>query len=216
MTLPARFVTFEGGEGAGKTTQIKRLGARLAGAGIPVTTTREPGGSPGAEAIRALLVSGETGRWDEISEALLMLAARRDHWRNTIKPALDRGGWVISDRFHDSTVAYQGYGRGVPLADLDALRRIVLGDARPDLTLILDLPVEQGLARARDRMKGQAGAEDRFERMDRAFHERLRSGFRAIAAAEPARCAIVDAGADVDAVHAAIVAVVSDRLGIRL
>jgi len=211
-----RFVTFEGGEGAGKTTQIRRLAERLAAAGLDVVATREPGGSENAEAIRALLVSGDPGRWDQTTEALLMLAARSDHWRRKIDPALARGSWVLSDRFHDSTIAYQGYGRGVPLDDLAALRRIALGAAGPDLTLILDLPVAEGLSRARSRMAGQAGAEDRFERMDLGFHERLRAGFHAIAAAEPQRCVVIDARPDADTVHQAVVAVIAARLGASL
>jgi dTMP kinase len=211
-----RFVTFEGGEGAGKTTQIRRLVERLQKAGIDAIATREPGGSPGAEAIRVSLVSGATARWDPVTEAMLMLAARRDHWLTTIAPALSQGRWVLSDRFHDSTVAYQGHGRGVPLADIEALRRLAIGDARPDLTLILDLAVEQGLTRARARIQRQKLAEDRFERMDLAFHERLRAGFHTIAKAEPDRCVMIDAGADIDAVEAGIAAAVAKRLGVSL
>ncbi len=216
MTLPARFVTFEGGEGAGKTTQIKRLGEKLAQAGIAAIATREPGGSPGAEAIRNLLVAGEVGRWDPTTEAFLMIAARRDHWLKTIKPALDQGKWVLSDRFHDSTRAYQGHGRGVADADIEALRRLAIGDTAPDLTLILDLPVADGLGRAQARLKAKASGEDRFERMDASFHERMRQGFLAIAKAEPRRCVVIDARADMDAVHAAVVAAVNERLGVTL
>jgi dTMP kinase len=216
VTIPARFVTFEGGEGAGKTTQIKRLGDRLAAAGIAAVATREPGGSSGAEAIRNLLVAGEVGRWDPLTEAFLMIAARRDHWLKTIKPALHQGSWVLSDRFHDSTRAYQGHGRGVADADIEALRRLAIGDTKPDLTLILDLPVADGLGRAQARLKAKASGEDRFERMDTSFHERMRAGFLSIAKAEPERCAVVDARADVDAVHAAVVAAVNDRLGVKL
>lgn len=211
-----RFVTFEGGEGAGKTTQIRRLVDRLGQVRIDAIATREPGGSPGAEAIRVPLVSGATARWDPTTEAMLMLAARRDHWLTTIEPALGQGRWVLSDRFHDSTVAYQGYGRGVPLADIETLRRLAIGAARPDLTLILDLPVEQGLARARARIQRQKLAEDRFERMDLAFHERLRAGFHAIAEAEPDRCVVIDAGGDIDTVQTAVVAAVAQRLGVSL
>ena len=216
MTAPARFVTFEGGEGAGKTTQINRLGERLAKAGLSVVTTREPGGSPGAEAIRNLLVAGEVGRWDPVTEAFLMIAARRDHWLKTIKPALDAGKWVISDRFHDSTRAYQGYGRGVADADIEALRRLAIGETKPNLTLILDLPVADGLGRAQARLKAKGSGEDRFERMDTGFHERMRQGFLAIAKAEPARCVVIDARSDIDAVHAAVVAAIADRLGVTL
>jgi dTMP kinase len=174
--------------------------------------TREPGGSPGAEAIRRLLLEGETERWDAIGETLLFFAARRDHLNRTIRPVLDAGRWVVCDRFTDSTIAYQGYGRGLPLAELAALQRFALGDFAPDLTLILDLPVAEGLARAASR----PGAADRFERLDLIFHQRLRDGFLAIAKAEPERCAVIDAAGDVDAVHRAIVAAVSARLGVAL
>jgi dTMP kinase len=207
-----RFITIEGGEGGGKSTQIKRLARTLEAAGPRVVTTREPGGSPGAEEIRALVVRGAPERWDPITEALLITAARREHVVRTIEPALAAGAWVISDRFADSTLAYQGYGRGIDRAALEALRRLAVGALAPDLTLILDLPVEIGLARARAR----AGQEQRFEALDTAFHERLRHGFLAIAAAEPQRCAVIDANQSIDAVHAAIVAAVSGRLGVAV
>ena len=174
--------------------------------------TREPGGAPGAEEIRGLLVTGAPERWDAETEALLVVAARRDHLVTTIWPALDRGDWVISDRFADSTAAYQGYGRGLPLDRLGALHRFIAGDFSPDLTLILDLPVAQGLARAAAR----AGAEERFERMGEAFHERLRQGFVAIAEQEPRRCAIVDGTRPIAAVHQAVCVVVGERLGVVL
>lgn len=191
---------------------MKRLAATLQAAGIVVTATREPGGSPGAERIRALLVEGEVARWDAVTETLLHFAARRDHLEKTIRPALAAGRWVISDRFHDSTLAYQGHGHGVATPLLDALLAAVVEGDRPDLTLILDLPVEAGLARA----AGRAGREDRYERMDIAFHRRLRDGFRAIAAAEPERCVIVDAAAPVDEVQGRIRAIVGERLGVAL
>jgi dTMP kinase len=181
----------------------------LARAGIAAEATREPGGSPGAEAIRELLLRGDNERWDSVSETLLFFAARRDHFARTIGPALAAGRWVVCDRFTDSTLAYQGYGRGLPLDDLETLRRLALGDFGPDLTLILDLPVEAGLARAARR----AGAADRFERLDVSFHQRLREGFLAIAAAAPERCALVDASGDVETVHRTIVAAVAARLG---
>jgi len=206
-----RFITVEGGEGAGKSTQVALLVAALKRAGIDGLATREPGGSPGAEAIRRLLLEGETERWDAIDETLLFFAARRDHVAQTIRPALEAGRCVVCDRFTDSTIAYQGYGRGLPLAELRALQRFALGDFVPDLTLLLDLPVAEGLARAASR-----GATDRFERLDRDFHQRLRNGFLAIAAAEPERCTVIDASAGVDVVHRAIIAVVSARLGIAL
>jgi dTMP kinase len=206
-----RFISIEGGEGAGKSTQVGMLVAALDRAGIPARATREPGGSPGAEAIRRLLIEGEGERWDAIGEALLLLAARRDHVTRVIAPVLAQGVWVVSDRFADSTTAYQGYGRGVALQDLVILHRIALGDFAPDLTLILDLPVEIGLARAAARSPA-----DRFERLDRDFHEKLRQGFRQIAADNPARCILVDASGDPQMVHLAVVAAVEQRLGVVL
>lgn len=191
---------------------MKLLVPALARAGIAATATREPGGSPSAEAIRRLLLEGEGERWDAIGEALLLYAARRDHVARLIRPALDAGKWVVCDRFNDSTIAYQGYGRALPLAELAALQRFALGDFRPDLTLILDLPVAHGLARAARR----AGAADRFERLDRDFHQRLRDGFLAIAAAEPERCVVIDASGDPDSVYRAMTAAVCSRLGVAL
>lgn len=213
--MAGRFITFEGGEGAGKSTQLRRLAGVLEARGHRVLTTREPGGSPGAEDIRALLVTGATGRWDGVTEALLHYAARRDHLRDTILPALASGIWVLCDRFNDSTIAYQGFGHGMARADLDMLYRLVAGDTRPDVTFILDLPTGQGLSRAGTRNDTQAGggqAEDRYERMGDAFHERLREGFLRIAAAEPDRCAVIDAAPGPDVVHAAILAALDVRL----
>lgn len=210
--MRGRFITLEGGEGAGKSTQVDLLAAALARDGIAVRRTREPGGSEGAEAIRCLLLEGAEKRWDAVAEALLLYAARRDHVVRLIRPALDRREWVVCDRFADSTLAYQGYGRGLPLADLAALHRFALGDFTSDLTLVLDLPVEEGLARAARR----AGSADRFERLGRDFHERLRHGFRDIAAKEPQRCMLIDAQGDPATVHRAIVAAVNQRLGVRI
>jgi len=212
MTARGRLITIEGGEGAGKSTQVDLLLAALGHAGIAATRTREPGGSEGAEAIRRLLLDGATERWDAVGEALLLYAARRDHVVRLIAPALDRGIWVVCDRFADSTLAYQGYGRGLPLADLLALHRLVLDDFAPDLTLILDLPVADGLARASRR----SGNADRFERLDVAFHERLRQGFRQIAADHPERCLLIDADGDQDSVHRAVLAAVAARLGLAV
>jgi dTMP kinase len=205
-----RFITIEGGEGAGKSTQAALLVAALAKAGIAALRTREPGGAPGAEEIRALLVEGEPGRWDSVSEALLMVAARRSHLTHTILPALERGEWVVCDRFADSTAAYQGYGGGVPLADLAELHRLIADNLMPDLTFILDVPVAKGLARA----SGRSGSETRFERMDEAFHERLRQGFLEIARAAPERCVVIDAAAPADVVHRAMLAALGERLGV--
>jgi dTMP kinase len=196
----------------GKSTQVALLVESLGRAGIAASATREPGGSPGAEAIRELLLSGDGDRWDAVAETLLFCAARRDHVTRLIRPALDQGKWVVCDRFTDSTTAYQGYGRGLPLSDLSALHRIALGDFDPDLTLVLDLPVADGMARASRR----GSSADRFERLDHEFHRRLRDGFLAIAGTEPERCAVIDASGDVAAVHRAIVTAVSARLGVAL
>jgi len=204
-----RFITLEGGEGAGKSTQIARLADWLTARGREVVTTREPGGSPGAEMIRKLLVEGPAERWDGTTEALLHYAARRDHLRLTVWPALKRGVWVISDRFADSTRAYQGYGHGLDLAMLARLQDVAIGTFRPDLTLILDLPIETGLARAAARR----GAETRYESLPRDFHERVHDGFGEIAKAEPERCTVIDASGDIEAIAAAVARVVAERLG---
>jgi len=207
-----RFITIEGGEGAGKSTQLDLLVRALERAGIAAQRTREPGGSEGAEAIRRLLLEGADERWDAIAETLLFYAARREHVTRLIQPALNRGIWVVCDRFADSTIAYQGYGRGLPMAELQALHRFALGDFAPDLTLILDLPVAEGLARVAKR----SGGADRFERLDTAFHERLRQGFQQIAATDPQRCVVIDASGDVDNVHRSALAAVAARLEARL
>ncbi len=203
-----RFITFEGGEGAGKSTQVQRLAARLQSQRREVVTTREPGGSPGAESIRDLVLRGDADRWSPVTETLLMYAARRDHIERVIRPALDRGAWVVCDRFADSTRAYQGAAGGTAPGLITALETYILEDVRPDLTLVFDLPAEVGLARAHAR----AGAEMRFESKGMAFHERLREGFRAIADAEPGRCALIDATGSMDAVEAAVWATVTGRL----
>jgi dTMP kinase len=208
LGAPGRFITLEGGEGAGKSTQIARLAERLR-ARHEVVTTREPGGSPGAEMVRKLLVEGPADKWDGTTEALLHFAARRDHLRTTVWPALEHGAWVISDRFADSTRAYQGWGHGLDLATLERLYDVAVGVFRPDLTLILDLPVEVGLARAASRR----GAETRYESLPRDFHERVRDGFLTIARNEPERCAVVDASQDIDAVASTIARLVTERLG---
>jgi dTMP kinase len=210
--MRGRFITLEGGEGAGKSTQVKLLAQWLEAQGREVLATREPGGSAGAEEIRKLLVQGTTDRWDALTETLLHYAARRDHLHRTILPALAAGRWVISDRFSDSTMAYQGYGHGVDRDFIAALDRAVVGEHRPDLTLLLDLPVEQGLRRATAR----PGHENRYEAMDRAFHERLRQGFLAIAGAEPKRCRVVPATADIDTVQARLRAAVAARFAAEL
>lgn len=206
-----RFITLEGGEGAGKSTQARLLAERLTALGHEVVLTREPGGSPGAEAIRALLVTGEADRWSAVAETLLMYAARRDHLERLIRPALERGAWVICDRFMDSTRAYQGAAGGTSQSLIVALEREVLEGLLPDATIILDLPVDQGLARA----AGRAGAETRFESKGAAFHERLRAAFLAIAVAEPGRCAVISAEPAPEAVAEALWAAVAERTGGR-
>ncbi len=208
----AKFITFEGGEGAGKSTQIGLLAEALREAGIPVQTTREPGGSPGAEQIRELLVTGAPDRWDAMTELLLHFAARREHLRSVVLPGLAAGYWVLSDRFADSTLAYQGYGHGLGRAPIEQLYALVVGDFAPDLTLILDVPVELGLERALARRAG----EDRYEGLDRGFHERLRQAFHDIAEREPERCASIDASGAVESVQAAVRACVAERLGVAL
>lgn len=209
MAPAGRFITLEGGEGAGKSTQIRLLAEALRADGHGVVVTREPGGSPGAEAIRHLLVNGDTGRWLPVSEALLLAAARYDHVQRTIRPALEQGQWVLCDRFADSTLAYQGAGHGLDPALLAQLRDIATAGLRPDLTLILDIDPAIGLARAAARHAG----EDRYEQMDRGFHQRLREAYLTIAKAEPDRCVIIDASADVAAIQGAIRHAVHARWG---
>lgn len=203
------FISFEGGEGAGKSTQIRRLADRLKAAGHDVIVTREPGGSPGAEAIRDLLVNGAADRWSPVTESLLMYAARRDHIERVIRPALARGAVVLCDRYADSTRAYQGAGGDAPASLIAALEEHVLGGTIPVLTLILDLPAEVGLQRAEAR-----GGAARFESKGLAFHERLRAGYLEIARREPDRCVVIDADAELEAVTAAISDVVAQRLGL--
>lgn len=204
MTHRGRFITFEGGEGAGKSTQVALLAEALRAQGHRVLTTREPGGSAGAEEIRGLLLSGGADKWDGVTELLLHSAARRDHVQKVVLPALERGEWVVCDRFIDSTRAYQGYGHGVDSDAIAAAIRLSIGDLRPDLTLILDMDVEEGLKRAHGRGQGH----DRYERMGTAFHERLRQGFLTIGWNEPSRCAVLNANRPVEDVAADVIAAV--------
>jgi dTMP kinase len=201
-----RFITFEGGEGGGKSTQARRLAAHLAGQGLPVLLTREPGGSAGAEAIRRVLLEGQG--FDAVAEAMLMFAARREHVVATIRPALAAGMWVVCDRFADSTRAYQCHGQGVPGAVYARLAELALEGLAPDLTLILDIAPHAGMARAMAR----GAAADRYERLDGGFHARVRAGFLAIAAAETRRCVVLDAARPAETVFADILSTVAARL----
>ncbi len=187
MNIRGRFITFEGGEGAGKSTQVRLLAERLTGEGRAMLRTREPGGSPGAEIIRRILVEGEPDRWPALAETLLFLAARADHVERVIEPALATGQWVICDRFSDSTVVYQGAGRGL---GMDRVRRLQqqVGTITPDLTFMLDVEPRVGLMRTVNRGKG----EDRFEQFDATFHRQLRESFLEVARQEAQRCVTVD------------------------
>lgn len=211
MTLPAGhglFVTFEGGEGVGKSTQLRRLAAALQARGLEVVETREPGGTPEAERLR-MLVLDATHDFDPMEQVLLLQAARHHHLRHVIRPALGRGAIVLCDRFADSTLAYQGAAGGVDAAVIAAMHRLALDDTRPDLTIVLDAPPETGLARAARRGQGS----DRFEAADLEFHRRLRQAFLDIAAAEPGRCIVVDSSGDAEAAARAVLAEVEARLG---
>jgi dTMP kinase len=211
---PGKFISFEGGEGAGKTTQTELLRKRLTDRRIDCVMTREPGGSPRAEAIRKVLLAGQAKEYGPLAEALLFYVARDSHLELTIRPAMARGRWVICDRFFDSTRAYQGAAGGVSIASLNALERVVVGATRPDLTIILDLPPEEGLRRAKARAKASGAETDRFEQMNLRFHQKLREEFIAIAEAEPWRCAVIDASQPVDAVAGDIWKVVGERLDV--
>jgi dTMP kinase len=206
-----RFITLEGGEGAGKSVQATRLEKRLAGLGLEAVRTREPGGSPGAEALREAILTGFAAEFGPAAQALMFAAARVDHLEKTIRPALERGAWVVSDRFADSTRAYQGVAGSLPPDFIAGLERLTVGGTKPDLTLILDLAPEVGLERARKRRQGREGA-DRFESEGLAFHQTLRRAFREIAAAEPRRCAVIDGSGSESEVAAAIWSAVEARL----
>jgi dTMP kinase len=213
MRERGRFIVLEGGEGAGKSTQAARLAKRLKALGLTALLTREPGGSEGAEAIRRLLVSGQADRWDPLTETLLHFAARADHLGKTVRPALQRGQWVVSDRFADSTMAYQGYGLGVDRRLIEILTRAVVGPLKPDLTILLDLPIKIGLKRAKGR--GASRGDDRYERMTRAFHRRLRRGYLEIARRQRARYVVIDAARPPDMVAADIWTAVRERLKLK-
>jgi len=204
------FITLEGGEGAGKSTQIGHLLRKLDGAGVRAVGTREPGGSLRAEILREVLLSGRVAKLGPAAEAIVFAAARADHIDEMIKPALDSGAFVVSDRFADSTRAYQGARCDIDPRFLRALERVTLGDVRPDLTVLLDLPVAEGLARAAAR-RDVGRAPDRFEGEDLPFHEALRRAYLSIAAENPARCLVIDARANETEVAEKIFAAVADR-----
>ena len=194
-----RFITLEGGEGVGKTTNMNFIAERLQEKGIAVVKTREPGGTPLAEKIRNVLLDHQDEAVDPNAELLLMFAARAQHIRHVIKPALDRGDWVLCDRFTDATYAYQGGGRGMPMATIAWLEQLVQGDLRPDLTLLLDAPVQTGMSRARQR-----SAPDRFEQEKQAFFEKVRQSYLNLAKLHPERFAVIDASQPLAAVQQAI------------
>jgi dTMP kinase len=204
-----RFISFEGGEGSGKSTQIRKLAERLEATKLRTIVTREPGGSPGAEVIRHLILSGMGKLLGPDAETLLFAAARDDHVRSVIAPALNQGMWVLCDRFSDSTRVYQEKVGHVASGLLNAMERVTIGDLKPDLTIVLDVPVEVGLQRAAVR-RGNA-APDRFESEDINFHQELREAYREIAAAEPRRCVLIDASRDANAVAASVWTALRDR-----
>jgi dTMP kinase len=197
--VSGRLITLEGGEGAGKSTQARMLADALCELGLPVLRTREPGGAPGAEFLREVLLSGRID-WSAVAETMLHVAARMEHVAKTIRPAIEAGSWVVCDRFHDSTMAYQGYGLGVDRGMIEVLGTMV--GVVPDLTLVLDVPREVALAR----LRGRGAVDDRYERLNDDFHRRVNEGFRAIAA--QARCVLVDAAQDAAAVHETVMAAV--------
>lgn len=205
MTVRGRFITLEGGEGSGKSTQTRLLAEALTAAGRPVLLTREPGGAPGAERLRSLLLEGVVD-WAPLAETLLHFAARAEHVAKTIRPALEAGSWVICDRFADSTMAYQGYGQSADRSAIAALTGMV--GLVPDLTLVLEVPDE--IAAARVRARGLAA--DRYDRLGPDFHRRVASGFRAIAAADPTRCVVVDGSGPPEAVTSALLGIVRRHL----
>ncbi|MCB2090099.1 MAG: dTMP kinase [Alphaproteobacteria bacterium] len=208
MTNPGKFITFEGGEGVGKSTQVNIIVKKLTDLGIDVVQTREPGGAPGAEEIRALLVTGGTDKWQPMTEALLHNAARAEHLDVTVKPALAAGKWVISDRYTDSTIAYQGYGQGISTETLLDLHRLSTGDFWPELTIILD---GHELHRAKSREIENASNEDRYERMGEDFHQKLRQSFRDIAKKNEKRCVLVSADGTIDDVAERVWKIIEDR-----
>jgi len=210
--MSGKFISFEGGEGSGKSTQLRLLALAFEKARLPFLATREPGGSAGAEKIRSLLVSGEVDAWDALTETLLFNAARADHINKLIKPAMMQGKTVICDRFLDSTIVYQGIGKGLGTVYIKSLHHMLFGNFMPDLTIILDIKPEDGLARAAKRSDN----ENRFEQLDIEFHQKIRAGFLKIAEMETERCVVFDANQDKDKLHKQIIETIKTRCGIGL
>lgn len=202
-----KFITLEGGDGTGKSTQAKLLAEYLKQQNIDPVLTREPGGAPGADEIRELILTGDPDRWDVVGETLLFYASRRNHLRLTVWPAMEQGRWVISDRFADSTMAYQGYGNQMGVEEVQKIHDVAVGDFEPDLTFILDIDVKVGLART----QGRAHNEDRFEKMNVSMHERMRQGFLEIADKNKHRCVIINADQPIEAVQEDMRTVLKDR-----
>ncbi len=207
--MAGKFITLEGGDGTGKSTQARLLSEFLEQNNVKPLLTREPGGAPGSDEVRELILTGDPDRWDAVGETLLFYASRRNHLRLTVWPALARGEWVISDRFADSTIAYQGYGNQLGVDQVMKVHEVTVGDFEPDLTFILDIDVKTGLART----QGREHNEDRFERMEIEFHERMREGFLEIAKQHPNRCVIINADQDIESVQKDMRAVLKDRYG---
>lgn len=210
--MSGRFISFEGGEGSGKSTQLCLLASAFEKSGLPFLSTREPGGSDGAEKIRSLLVSGEVDSWDPLTETILFNAARADHINKLIKPAIVQGKTVICDRFLDSTIVYQGIGKGLGTDYIKNLHNMLFGNFMPDLTIILDIKPEDGLARAEKRSDN----ENRFEKLNIEFHKKIRAGFLKIAEMEEGRCVVLDANQDADKLHKQIIETIRARCGINL
>lgn len=208
------FITLEGGEGTGKSTQIKLLQQALSSAGADVISTREPGGTDQAERIRNLLLQGDSGSFDPMTEALLLFAARREHLVHKIWPAMEKGQWVISDRFADSSRAFQGYGMGLDMQVIENLYSLVAGSFQPNLTFIFDIDPQAGLQRSLKRLQAARIDEDRYERMGLPFHRRIRDGFLSIAKNFPDRCVVIDAALDIQTIHGQILGVIQERFGL--
>lgn len=220
MTQKGAFITFEGGDGTGKSTQVRLLTAALQSAGVELVATREPGGTPQAERIRNLLLQRDSGHFDPMTEAMMMMAARREHLVDKIWPSLEEGKWVISDRFADSTRAFQGYGLGLEAETIEKIYEIIAGDFQPDLTFIFDIDPEVGLKRSMKQLSTTTNTteatEDRYERMGLPFHNRLRNGFLDIVKKYPDRCVLIDATQSIEAIHKQILQVITKRFGLSL